>query len=602
MRVLVVEDEAKMATLLKRGLEHEGYAVDLAGDGAEALWAAREFDFDAIVLDAMIPEPDGFEVCRTLRSEGRWTPVLLLTARDAVDDRVLGLDAGADDYLTKPFAFSELFARLRALTRRDLGARPTVLEVGDLVLDPATRQVRRGEADVALSAKQFAILEQFMRRPGEVLSRGRPARARVGLRLRRHVQPRRRLRAHPAGAHRPALRSRQHRDHPGRRLPAAGVALTRSFVPASLRGRLALLFTVGSVVILILSGGLIYLDLNGELRRTINTSLLVRARDIEADVKAGTDRDPSGGGLRPDPRPRWRRRRLLGTGTRRPVPAEVAEATSRDVFHDRRISRAPALGRRARLLAHPVQADGRRLVVVVGASLDAVIRGRERLALILGLLSPLLGALLSAGGWLLAGAALRPVRRMSQEADAFSLAQVGRRLAEPPGEDEIAQLGRTLNAMLDRIEAAFARERMFLDDASHELRTPIAVLRAELEMALLEPGDREATERSLRSALEEADRLAHLAEDLLILARAGAGRLPLRRRPIDVRTLAEGVARRADGPPGRRSGDASAGWAVRKGRRANGVRGRRRWSWTSTAQRPWPSSTPPAWSRWSRTS
>src|SRR5581483_7790264 len=159
MRVLVVEDEAKMADLIKRGLEHEGYAVDLAGDGGEALWAAREFDFDAIVLDAMIPEPDGFEVCRTLRSEGRWTPVLLLTAR------------GADDYLTKPFAFTELFARLRALTRRDLGARPTVLEVGDLVLDPATHQVRRGDTEISLSAKQFAILEQFMRRPGEVLSR-----------------------------------------------------------------------------------------------------------------------------------------------------------------------------------------------------------------------------------------------------------------------------------------------------------------------------------------------------------------------------------------------------------------------------------------------
>src|ERR1041384_3051449 len=145
MRVLVVEDEAKMATLIKRGLEHEGYAVDVAGDGAEALWAAREFDFDAIVLDAMIPEPGGFEVCRTLRSEGRWTPVLLLTARDGVDDRVLGLDAGADDYLTKPFAFSELFARLRALTRRELGARPTVLVVGDLVLDPPPRPRRPGE-------------------------------------------------------------------------------------------------------------------------------------------------------------------------------------------------------------------------------------------------------------------------------------------------------------------------------------------------------------------------------------------------------------------------------------------------------------------------
>jgi signal transduction histidine kinase len=317
-----------------------------------------------------------------------------------------------------------------------------------------------------------------------------------------------------------------------------------------------LLFTAGSVVILILAGGLIYLDLNGELQRTINSSLLDRAHDIEADVRGG----------RLEIRQEEAFAQILGpeatvVDSSAPAPAvlspaEVAEATRHDVYHDRRIARAPALGRRARLLAHPVQADGQILVVVVGASLDAVIRGRERLALILALLSPLLGGLLSAGGWLLAGAALRPVRRMSQEADAISLAQAGRRLAQPPGEDEIAQLGRTLNAMLDRIEAAFARERMFLDDASHELRTPIAVLRAELEMALLESGDPAATERSLRSALEEADRLTHLSEDLLVLARATAGRLPLRRRPVDIRALAEEAASRSTDGSGRRHGDA----------------------------------------------
>jgi signal transduction histidine kinase len=335
----------------------------------------------------------------------------------------------------------------------------------------------------------------------------------------------------------------------------------------SLRGRLALLFTVGSVVILILAGVLIYLDLNGELQRTINNSLVTRAVDIEGDVAAG----------RIEIRQEEAFAQILGPGAQvvdssAPGPAvlaadEVAEATRRDVFHDRRIPTAPALGHRARLLAHPVRSGGQTLVVVVGASLDAVIRGRERLALILALLSPLLGGVLSAGGWLLAGAALRPVRRMSQEADAISLAQVGRRLAEPPGEDEIAELGRTLNAMLDRIEAAFARERMFLDDASHELRTPIAVLRAELEMALLEPGDRDSLERSLRSALEEAERLGHLAEDLLVLARATAGRLPLRRRPVDIRGLAEEVAgrgadgshRRADGPGGRRAAEGPGG-------------------------------------------
>src|SRR5581483_5957231 len=250
--------------------------------------------------------------------------------------------------------------------------------------------------------------------------------------------------------------------------------------------------------------------------------------------------DPPGGGLRPDPRPRGGGHRLVGPGAGRPVGRRGGPGRAPRPVHRPPHPHTPALGRRARLLAHPVPVAGRGpLVVVVGASTEAVFRGRERLALILAILSPLLGAILSAGGWLLAGAALRPVRRMSQEADAISLAQAGRRLPYPEGEDEIAQLGRTLNAMLDRIEAAFARERMFLDDASHELRTPISVLRAELEVALLESGDRAALERSLRSALEEAERLAHLAEDLLVLARASAGRLPLRRRPVDVRALAE---------------------------------------------------------------
>jgi two-component system, OmpR family, sensor kinase len=297
----------------------------------------------------------------------------------------------------------------------------------------------------------------------------------------------------------------------------------------------------------VLAGVLIYLDLNGELQRTINSGLMVRANDIEGDINAG----------RIAIRQEEAFAQILGPGatvidTSAPAPAalsaaEMKRASHQNLFIDRRIPHTPALGRRARLLAHPVQSGDRTLVVVVGASTEAVFRGRERLALILAILSPLLGALLSVGGWLLAGAALRPVRRMSQEADAISLAQAGRRLPHSEGEDEIAQLGRTLNAMLDRIEAAFARERMFLDDASHELRTPISILRAELEVALLESGDREALERSLRSALEEAERLAHLAEDLLVLARATAGRLPLRRRPVEVRALVESAARRVNG-------------------------------------------------------
>lgn len=171
MRVLVVEDEIKTAALLKRGLEREGYAVDVAGDGNEALWAAHEHDYDLVVLDVMIPSPDGFEVCRSLRSDGIWAPILLLTARDGVEDRVAGLDAGADDYLSKPFAFAELFARLRSLTRRQTHERPAVLAAGDLTADPASRAVRRGEAEIRLSSKEFALLEFLMRHPDEVLSR-----------------------------------------------------------------------------------------------------------------------------------------------------------------------------------------------------------------------------------------------------------------------------------------------------------------------------------------------------------------------------------------------------------------------------------------------
>jgi two-component system OmpR family response regulator len=173
MRVLVVEDELKMAGLLKRGMEEEGYAVDVARTGADAIWAGSETPYDAIVLDVMLSDLSGFEVCRRLRDDGHWAPVLMLTARDAVADRVAGLDAGADDYLTKPFSFSELFARLRALVRRGAGERPAILRVGDLVLDPASRRVTRGDTAVELTAKEFALLEYFMRRPGEVLTRSR---------------------------------------------------------------------------------------------------------------------------------------------------------------------------------------------------------------------------------------------------------------------------------------------------------------------------------------------------------------------------------------------------------------------------------------------
>jgi len=172
VRVLIVEDQPKLAALLARGLREEGHAADVAGRGEDALWMAPAAPYDAIVLDIMLPGIDGLETCRRLRRHEVWTPVLMLTARDAVDDRVTGLDAGADDYLTKPFSFDELLARLRALTRRAPAERPVTIEVGELRLDPAAHRAWRGKAELDLSAKEFALLELLMRRPGRVLTRG----------------------------------------------------------------------------------------------------------------------------------------------------------------------------------------------------------------------------------------------------------------------------------------------------------------------------------------------------------------------------------------------------------------------------------------------
>ena len=171
MRVLIVEDHVKMAALIQRGLRKEAMAVDVTANGEDALWMADATEYDAIVLDVMLPGLDGFEVCRRLREKGVWAPILMLTARDAVTDRVAGLDSGADDYLVKPFSYAELLARLRALVRRGPVERPAELSVGDLRLDPAQHKVWRGDSEISLSAKEFRILETFMRRPGEVLSR-----------------------------------------------------------------------------------------------------------------------------------------------------------------------------------------------------------------------------------------------------------------------------------------------------------------------------------------------------------------------------------------------------------------------------------------------
>jgi DNA-binding response OmpR family regulator len=171
MRVLVVEDERRLAAGLRKGLEAEGFAVDVALDGADGLWMAREHAYDAVVLDVMLPGMNGYKVCATLRQDGVWTPILMLTAKDGEWDEVEALDTGADDYLTKPFAYAVLVARLRALLRRGARERPVVLEAGDLRLDPAARRAWRGQVEVELTPRELALLEFLLHRRGEVVSK-----------------------------------------------------------------------------------------------------------------------------------------------------------------------------------------------------------------------------------------------------------------------------------------------------------------------------------------------------------------------------------------------------------------------------------------------
>jgi two-component system, OmpR family, response regulator len=168
--VLLVEDDVRMAAAVRRALRGAGVVADVATTGTDALWMVRATEYDALVLDLMLPDVDGFATCRKLRSDGVWAPIIMLTAKDAIEDRVRGLDEGADDYLTKPFSLAELLARLRALVRRGSIERPAVMQVGNLRMDPGTRQVWRGDTEVALSAREFALLETFMRRPGQVFS------------------------------------------------------------------------------------------------------------------------------------------------------------------------------------------------------------------------------------------------------------------------------------------------------------------------------------------------------------------------------------------------------------------------------------------------
>ncbi|HEY3200193.1 MAG TPA: ATP-binding protein [Actinomycetes bacterium] len=292
--------------------------------------------------------------------------------------------------------------------------------------------------------------------------------------------------------------------------------------PLSLRTRLAVLAAAWAIVGLGVAALLLYRNLSGELSTAITDELAVRVDNLAAGLNGSS---VQGGSALVTAQTVDEHGDVLSPVGADPVltSRELARAIREQIIVDREV---PSVGRQARLLARPIGRTDQGVVVGVAAASTAPLqRAKDRLILVLAIAGPALIAVVAAAAWLLARAALRPVRQMAAEAATISAARPERRLPQPAGDDEIAELGRTLNAMLARIEATLGHERAFIDDAAHELRTPLAILRGELELAAHEPGDRHAVARSLASALEEADRLAGLTEDLLTLARADAGQL-----------------------------------------------------------------------------
>ena len=557
MRVLVVEDEPKMAGLVKRGLEEEGIAVDVSGRGEDAVWMAGSTEYDVVVLDVMLPGLDGFEVCRRLRADEVWTPVLMLTARDAVEDRVAGLDGGADDYLVKPFSFDELLARLRALARRGSAERPAVLEAGDLRLDPATRRASRGDVEIALSQKEYALLETLMRRPGVALSR---------LQLLEHAwDDTYENRSNVIDVYIRYLREKIDRPFGTDTIETVrgvGYRLRRmSRIP--IRIRLTLAFVLALGVVMAALGWIVYSRFEDSLNDNTDRALRSRATDIAALIERSGPRIPGARGERFIESEESFTQILDDEGT---IVDATSRASSRALLTPdevRRVQEEGSLtlsgqdvveeGDPARLFAVPVSG----YTLVVGQATDDNEESLTTLRLLLGIGLPIALILASLAGYAVAAAALRPVEAMRRKAAEVSDDRPGEQLPIPPADDEIRRLGETLNAMLARLEAALERERGFVADASHELRTPLASLKTELELAL--------------RARPHAGRAAARAQ---VGHRGDRPPQPPRRRPARARALgprdaaAEDRADSRAGAPRRRGGAVPHNRARRSGRGA----------------------------------
>ena len=549
MRLLLVEDDVKLLRALQRGLQREGYAVDLAQTGGEALSKARAYDYDAVVLDVMLPGPDGFAVCQELRSNEDWVPVLMLTARDHVKDRIRGLDAGADDYLVKPFDFGELLARLRALIRREPTERPAIIEVGDLRLDPARRAVTRAGRTVELTPREFALLHFLARNAGEVVPRAELLEhvwddsdetstnvvdVYVGLPPKEVGAP-----IPPPGAD----------PHGAWRGLCAGVQ-----VRLPIRARLTAWYAALLAAIMVALGGFLTLQLKSDLEQ-----------DIEREVRAGSAQIALGyakegpADFRDVSRTVLPHGELRGAGpvSRRSRPGRLrgaagppADRTPRgDQGRARRASRASSRsGSAPTTSASGESSHPSGVAAGTGCSWSQSRCGTSRspcdqVLLLLLLAGPAALAATALGGWWLARKALLPVDRMTSQAEEIGIDRLDDRIALPPARDEIGRLAETLNAMLDRLERGVEEKRRMVADASHELRTPLAAMRAELDVSLMGDDLPPAGREVLESTREEVDRMSRIVDNLLTLARVDEGRLELLTTTVNLDEAADAAAR-----------------------------------------------------------
>lgn len=536
MRVLVVEDESRLAALVHHALSEEGIASDIAATGNDASDWLAVARYDAIILDLMLPGMDGIELCRSIRRRENQTPILMLTAKDTISDRVTGLDAGADDYLVKPFAMAELLARLRALVRRPASFAGTVLSVAGLRLDPATRHVESGGAPVELSNKQFRLLEYLMRNPDRVLTRSMIADHVWGYDFPSVTNV--------IDVHIRALRNAIGDPYPGRRIQTVrGVSVELRAVSAKLpiRWRLTLLYGGALAIALLLFGLLLYAGLRfllyEDFEERVHAQAALAAAAVQSDV-AGISIDA--GALQ-----RWQDDdnfvRLFS------LHGEIIQNTSTTFgevpIDSSAIDTAQAGGASYSIekggseplgiVTAPIR-DGGAItgIVQVGMSRSDVDEVLKLLLIALAIAAPIVIGAAAAGGYFLAGRALQPVDSITSLASRLGADDLTSRLELDLPDDELGRLATTFNAMLDRIENAFERQRRFTGDAAHELRTPLSTMQSEIELTLSRSRSPQEYQAALQEVQIDAERLSGIVRALLMLARAGAGALTVEMEPF----------------------------------------------------------------------